>query len=127
MTVPRFGRQQLRIMQVLWEKGRATAREITDAMNHTKPMAHSTVQTLLRTLEKKGAVAHEVDGRTFVFRPLVQPEEVRQKVTRECIDFAFDGSPGGLVSYLLQNERIPHEELERIRRQIDNPEKAPGE
>ena len=59
MTEPRLGRVQLKIMQVLWEKGRANAREITEALNREAPIAHSTVQTLLRKLEAKGSVAHE--------------------------------------------------------------------
>jgi BlaI family penicillinase repressor len=119
MSIPRFGRVQLRIMQVLWEKGRATAREITDALNEAEPIAHSTVQTLLRKLENKGAVAHDVDYRTFIFRPLVQSEKVRRKATEELVDRLFAGSPGGLVSYLLKNERIPRKELEQIRSLID--------
>ena len=124
MTVPRFGRVELRIMHVLWEKGQATAREITEAMNRSARTAHSTVQTLLRKLEEKGAVDHDIDGRTFIFRPLVKPEQVRRKVTRECIDRLFGGSPGGLVAYLLQHERISGEELDQFRQMIDESAKA---
>jgi BlaI family penicillinase repressor len=56
---PRLGKVQLEIMQVLWERGEATAREITDTLCLSTPIAHSTVQTLLRKLELKGAVSHE--------------------------------------------------------------------
>ena len=56
MSAPRLGRVQLVIMQVLWQRGRATAREITDAINQKEPIAHSTVQTLLRGLEEDHAV-----------------------------------------------------------------------
>ncbi len=126
MSIPRFGRVQLQIMQVLWKRGEATAREITDALNRLGPIAHSTVQTLLRKLEKKGAVAHDVADRTFIFRPLVRSEKVRQKATRELVDRLFAGSPGGLVSYLLKNERIPPEELEQIRGLIEEPTSGPA-
>ena len=64
-------RMQFRIMQVLWDRGRADAREITEALNETEQVAHSTVQTLLRQLEAKGAVGHEAEDRTFVFFPRV--------------------------------------------------------
>jgi len=124
MSIPRLGRVQLRIMQFLWDRGRATARDITEALSREKPIAHSTVQTLLRKLEAKGAVGHEVAGRTFVFRALIQPESVVRKVTREFVDRLFAGSPGGLVAYLLRHERIPREELAGIRRLID--EASPG-
>ena len=120
MTVPRLGRVQLRIMQVLWERGRATAREITDALNEAEPIAHSTVQTLLRELEKKGAATHDREERTFVFRPLVASDEVKQDATRDFVERVFEGSPGGLVSHLLRNERISGKELSQIRTIIDN-------
>jgi len=124
MAVPRFGPVQLRIMQVLWKKGRATAREIAHALNQAEPIAHSTVQTLLRKLEKKGAVGHDVEDRTFFFRPLVQSEKVRQKATREFVAHLFGGSPGGLVSYLLRNERISRDELRQIRSLIEGAAKG---
>lgn len=120
MSAPRLGRVQIGIMQILWKRGRATAREITDALNEAESIAHSTVQTLLRKLEKKGAVTHEIDDRTFVFRPTVDPENVRHKATTELIERLFSGSPGGLVSYLLKNQRIPKEQIDEIRRLIDH-------
>jgi len=119
MAAPKLGRVQTRIMEVLWEAGHATAREITDALNRTGTIAHSTVQTLLRKLEAKGAVAHDVDDRTFVFRPLVQPGPVRQTATREFVDRLFGGSTGGLVAYLLRQERISPEEMREIRALIE--------
>jgi BlaI family penicillinase repressor len=119
MAVPRFGRVQLQIMNVLWDRGQATAREITDALNESEPIAHSTVQTLLRKLEAKGAVGHDANGRVFVFKPLVQPDKVKRKATRELLAGMFDDSPAGLVAYLLKNERISRKELARLRDLID--------
>jgi BlaI family penicillinase repressor len=119
MTTQRFGRAQLLIMRVLWERGRANARDITDALNRREPVAHSTVQTLLRKLEAKGTVAHEVDGRTFVFYPLVEEENVKRGATRELLDRMFGGSPAHLVACLLEHERVSREELQQIRELID--------
>jgi len=115
----RLGRVQLRIMQVLWERGRATAREITDAMNVDEPIAHSTVQTLLRNLETKRAATHEIDGRTFIFVPLVREEQVTRSVTRDLLDRVFDGSVSNLVSYLLKNEKVSEDELKALRKLIN--------
>jgi len=110
---------QLKIVQVLWAKGRANARAITEALSREEPIAHSTVQTLLRKLEAKGAVAHDVEDRTFVFYPLVKEDSVKRGATRELLDRVFGGSAAGLVAYLLENERVPREELARIRKLID--------
>ena len=114
-----FGRVQYQIMQVLWEKNRANAREITDALNKIRPMAHSTVQTLLRKLEEKGAVDHDIDDRTFIFYPTVEAEKVRRNGLKDIMDRMFAGSPSGLVSHLIKNEKFSKKELEEIRKLIN--------
>ena len=119
MTATQLGRVQLSIMQILWKKQRATAREITEALNQSAPVAHSTVQTLLRSLEDKGSVAHETQGRTFVFFPLVEEDKFQRNATRDLVERAFGGNVGSLVAHLLRNERISSSELNEIRRLID--------
>jgi BlaI family transcriptional regulator, penicillinase repressor len=123
MAPTQLGRMQLLIMQVLWKKRRATAREITAVLNESQPVAHSTVQTLLRGLEDKGSLAHEELGRTFVFFPLVEEEKYRDKATRDLLDRVFGGSVSSLVTHLLKNERVSAAELAEIRRLIDRSEK----
>ena len=119
---PRLGRVETQIMQVLWERRQATAREITDALNVGRPVAHSTVQTMLRGLEAKGAVGHEAQGRTFVFRPLVPQTDARRQATRDLVARLFGDSAVGLVAYLLQHEKLSADDLARVRRIIDEEE-----
>jgi BlaI family penicillinase repressor len=119
MTATQLGRVQLLIMQTLWKLGRATAREITDALNEVEPIAHSTVQTLLRSLEEKGSITHEVEGRTFVFVPLVQEDKYKRNATRDLLERVFGGDVRSLVAHLLQNEKVSRQELDDIRRLID--------
>ena len=118
MTPTQLGRVQLLIMQVLWDKQRATAREITEAINDTERIAHSTVQTLLRGLEEKGAVSHTEEGRTFIFFPQVKEHEFKQSVTRDLIERVFGGNAGTLVTHLLKNEKVSREEIDEIRKLI---------
>jgi BlaI family penicillinase repressor len=119
MSKTKLGRVQLKIMRVLWDRGRATAREITDSLNDEEFTAHSTVQTLLRKLEEKGSVAHDVEDRTFVFYPLVEERSVAQNATRELIERVFGGEAAGLVAYLLKEETISRQELQALRKLID--------
>ncbi len=119
MSKTKLGRVQLKIMRVLWDRGRATAREITDVLNEEEFTAHSTVQTLLRKLEGKGSAAHDLEDRTFVFYPLVEEKRVAQNATRELIERVFGGEAAGLVAYLLKEEKIPRKELESLRKLID--------
>lgn len=119
MAGTKFGQMQLRIMQILWEKRRATAREITDALNQSAPVAHSTVQTLLRGLEDKGAVSHEVEGRIFMFFPLVEEDRYQHHATHDLLQRVFGGNVTSLVAHLLKNENVSEGELQEIRRLID--------
>jgi BlaI family penicillinase repressor len=110
---------QFRIMQVLWDRGRASAREITDVLGGSQPVAHSTVQTLLRQLEAKGAIGHEEAGRTFVFFPRLKEDKVKRTATRELLERVFGGNVGSLVAHLLKNERLSKPELDELHRLID--------
>jgi BlaI family transcriptional regulator, penicillinase repressor len=123
MGEAQLGRMQFRIMQVLWDRGRANAREITEALNRTEPVAHSTVQTLLRQLEAKGAVGHEAEDRTFVFFPRLKEDRVKRTAARELLDRVFGGDVGSLVAHLLKSERISRHELDELRRLIDQYQK----
>jgi BlaI family penicillinase repressor len=114
-----FGRMQLRIMHVLWDRGRANAREITDALNEMEPVAHSTVQTLLRQLEAKGAVGHRALGRTFVFYPKLKQDRAQRTAVRNLVERVFGGDVGGLVAHLLHHEKMSPDELNKLRRLID--------
>jgi BlaI family transcriptional regulator, penicillinase repressor len=123
-----FGAKQLEILRVLWRRGRATAREITDDLNaglsaSASPVAHSTVQTLLRELEGKSAVAHDAEDRTFVFYALVAESEIRDSALGDLIQAVFQGSAQSLVTHLLGRERLAPEEIQRLRGMLDEMEK----
>jgi BlaI family transcriptional regulator, penicillinase repressor len=115
----RLGKVQLEIMRILWRRGRATAREITEEMSRTQPVAHSTVQTLLRQLQAKGAVTYDVEDRTFVYRPLYQQSEVAESAARELLTRLFNGSVYSLMAHLLKHEEISDDDLARLRELID--------
>jgi BlaI family transcriptional regulator, penicillinase repressor len=110
-----LGSVQLKIMRVLWSESEASARRITEVLCESKPIAHSTVQTLLRQLEVKGAVAHEQRDRTFVFRPLIKEPEVTRSVAQDLLSRVFQGSISGLVAHLLDSEEVSPAEMERLR------------
>jgi len=118
----RLGKVQYQVMQVLWRLGPSTAREITDALgglDQSGDIAHSTVQTLLRQLEAKGAVAHETLGRTFVFRPLIDQSEIAASPLHELLTRVYQGSVYNLMSHLLKHEPLSQEEIDRLRALLD--------
>ena len=115
----RFGTVQIRIMRILWEKGQGTtAKEITKQLNSASEIAHSTVQTLLRQLENKGAVAHKKKHRTFVFYSLVSWEEAVQNELKRLIVSLFQGSEERFFAYILKQGKIKSQELSEIKSMI---------
>jgi len=114
-------------MQILWDEGEATARRITDALSRVSPIAHSTVQTLLRKLEVKGAVEHEQRDRTFVFRPLVAESEVTRTAAQDLLSRVFQGSISGLVAHLLDSDEVTADEMKRLRALVEAKSRERGQ
>jgi BlaI family transcriptional regulator, penicillinase repressor len=113
--------RELEIMKVLWVHGRASVREVQDALNRTAgPVAYSTVQTLLNIMEdKKGLVRHVVEGRTFVYIPKKSSERTIGELTRRFVDRVFDGALDRVMVALLGSKSPTPEELDRLRLMID--------
>jgi predicted transcriptional regulator len=122
---PNLTEGELRLMDVLWEKGQATVGDVTASLSENSHLAYSTVLTTLRILENKGYVQHSKTGRAFVYRPLVAREEARRKALSHLVSRFFDGSRELLVMNLLKEETIGRAELRRIKKMIETSE--PGE
>jgi BlaI family penicillinase repressor len=122
----KLGKVQLEIMKVLWQQGDSTARTITDELSKKEPIAHSTVQTLLRKLEAKGAVEHFSEGRTFLFRALVRQTSVAESTTHDLLTRVFQGSVYSLVAHLIKHEEVSNDELKALRQLIDTSSEDSG-
>lgn len=113
---------ELRIMRVLWARGRGTVGDVVNELPAPKP-AYNTVLTMLRILEQKGHVTHEKDGRAFSYVPLVDHGQARRRAVSHLLKRFFDDSPELLVLDLLGHDRIAPDDVERIRDLIA---RAPG-
>lgn len=109
-------RRELDIMSVLWKRGTATVAEIRDELSDD--LAYPTVQTMLRVLETKKFVRHTVDGRAFVFHPLVAQDAAADSALRRLVNKVYHGSHELLVTRLLADKSIPREELKRIKKTL---------
>ena len=108
---------ELRLMEVLWSRGRATVAEVTEALREHK-LAYSTVLTTLRILEQKGYVKHTESGRAYLYEPLIEREAASQRAVQQLLRRFFDGSAAQLALKLLEDTQIDRAELERLRAQI---------
>jgi predicted transcriptional regulator len=105
---------ELRLMDVLWEKGEATVADVTAALP-PPPLAYNSVLTTMRILERKGYVDHAEAGRAFVYRPLVAREEAAGHAVGHLLSKFFDNSAGALALRLIEQGRPSDEELLRLR------------
>src|SRR5688572_840989 len=108
---------QQELMRVLWQKGEASASEVWDAWRARKPLAPTTVATMLSRLEKKGVVSHRVEGRTYIYRPRVEEAAVRSSLLDRVKD-AFAGDVAALMAQLLDEHEVDADDLARVRELI---------
>jgi predicted transcriptional regulator len=108
---------ELRLMEVLWQRKTAT---VADVVEHLPPppLAYSTVLTTMRTLEQKGYVAHDEDGRAYVYRPLIARSDAAKSAVRHLLDRFFGNSPGALAVTLLDETPLSDGDVAQIQRII---------
>lgn len=111
---------ELRIMQVLWEKGSATVQQVLDSLPTQKPLAYNSVLTIVRILEKKGCVKHLKDGRAHVYTALLNRDEATRSEIKHLVSRFFDNSRELLVLNLLNEEGLDKEELARLRKMLED-------
>lgn len=122
---PPLTEAELRLMDVVWDKGRATVAEVCDALPKQSSLAYNTVLTILRILEDKGYLRHTkaAEGRAFVYRPVVGRETASRNAVRHLLRRFFGNSAGKLVLNVLENDELSDEELQRIRKLVKPQEK----
>ncbi|MBI1359343.1 MAG: MarR family transcriptional regulator [Alphaproteobacteria bacterium] len=108
-----------RVMRVLWARGEASVREVTEDLENSYPVAYNTVLTLLRILTDKKYVTPRQDGRAFIYRPLVSRSEARTRALKKLMGTFFEGSPTALAQHLLKTETISEEELRELKDEIE--------
>lgn len=119
-TSPTLTEAEHRLMKVLWERGPSTTGEVMARLAEQEiELAESTVRTMLGILKEKGYARATERGRAHVYHPVVDRIEARRSVVRYLVNRFFDDSPGELVLNLLEDEELDAEDLERVRRFIE--------
>jgi BlaI family penicillinase repressor len=106
------------VMDYVWAHGPCPAEACREALAPSRPMKESTVRTILRRLEEKGFVAHEVEGRTYIYRAAQARQNVAVRAVKNIIDRFCGGSAEELLVGMVQNSMIRREQLEQLARRI---------
>lgn len=109
--------RELDVMNVLWDRSSGTVSEVQETL--ADELAYTTVLTVLQTLEEKGHVTHEKEGRAHRYIPLVERSRARESALRKMTRRLFSGSPELLLTQLVEDEDLDRDDLERISRLLD--------
>ena len=114
-----LGGTEAEVLQQVWDLGQATARQVHDQIG--RPVAYTTVTTVLKNLADKGYLSYERDGATFVYAAARPADEVRQSVLSSVVDKVFGGSARTLIQTLARHESLTTDEqaeVEHLLRQL---------
>jgi predicted transcriptional regulator len=114
---------QLALMRVLWTHGEATTADVHQALQDERPLAMTTVATILSRLEQKGVIARGSEERPYRYRACVAEQEVRRTMVGSLAERLFAGDVADMVSHLLGRDGVDAGDLERVRALIDAREK----
>ena len=106
--------RELEILKILWEDGEGTVRSVYEELRERIPIVQNTVQAFLRTMEDKGLVRHRLEGRTFIYQPLVERDETARHLAFQLLDRVFDGALDQLVQSVLSSRRPTPDELAKL-------------
>jgi BlaI family penicillinase repressor len=120
---PRLTAPQVEILRVLWTRSEATVLDIQEALRAERPLAATTIATLLSRLEKRGLVAYRTEGRQYVYRALLQERDAQQHALVEVTQGLFAGDVATMVSQLLSSHELRPGDLARVRALIEAKEK----
>jgi predicted transcriptional regulator len=109
---------ELRVMNVLWEKGSATAQQVLEHLPEKLDLAYNSVLTTIRVLEKKGYLKHTKDHRAHIYEPLIAREEASRSEVRHLVSRFFGNSHELLLLNLLEAQNLDADELKRLRQQL---------
>ncbi len=106
------------VMDHIWAQGPTTAEACREALAGSRPMKDSTIRTVLRRLEEKGYVSHEIEGRTFIYKASDARQNVAVRAVKSIIDRFCGGSAEQLVLGMVDNAVLDRKQLERLAKKI---------
>jgi BlaI family penicillinase repressor len=122
---PTLTPQELAIMKVVWQREQTTVRDVYEAMRPHRPVAYTTVMTMMKILEGKGYLRKKRLDRAYVYTPAQPRHQVVGAMVRDFIDRVFDGASKPLLLHLAKDEGLSGRERQALRRlikDIDEPE-----
>jgi len=110
---------ELAILKVLWDLGPSTVRQVQEVLEEERPIGYTTVLKMLQIMRDKGLARCDARREPHVYRHRHQPRTILRQLAGDLLERAFDGSARGLLLHALEHKKASPEELNELRRLID--------
>jgi len=114
---------ELEILQVLWERGPSTVREVHEQLNAKRPMGYTGVLKLMQIMTAKGAVRRNEEQRAHVYEAVEPAETTKQQFAMDLLERVFEGSASELMMHALAGHKATKEEMEELRQLLKDYER----
>lgn len=118
-SLTHLGETEMEVLHHVWDLGEATVADVRERILDDRDVAYTTVMTVLKKLAEKGYLTYHKDGRSYVYTPAQQPDEVQHSLLQRLMEKVFHGSPSALVQTLVQRENLSDAERHEIKNIID--------
>jgi BlaI family penicillinase repressor len=110
---------ELEILQILWERGNSTVRDVHEILTKNKEAGYTTTLKLMQIMHEKGLVQRDTNQKTHIYSALASQQKTQQHLVSKLIDNAFSGSAARLVMQALGNHKSSKDEIEAIKKYLD--------
>ena len=110
-------------MKVVWRRDEATVRDVYEALQETRPVAYTTVMTMMRILQEKGYLTKATNDRAHVYRPAKPSQQVIGGMVRDFLDRVFDGASDALLVHLARDNKLTAKQRRIVRQLLDEKER----
>ena len=118
-SLTHLGETEMEVLHHVWDLGEATVADVRERILEDRDVAYTTIMTVLKKLAEKGYLDYHKEGRSYVYQPAQEPNEVQHSLLRRLMDKVFEGSPSALVQTLVRREDLSDDERAEIRALID--------
>ena len=116
---PTLNPQELAIMKVVWRKGTVTVRDVYEALRAKRPIAYTTVMTMMRILDDKGYLEKTLVDRAHVYKPTRAQHQVVGAMVKDFVDRVFDGASASLLVHLAKDNRLTAKQRKKLEELVD--------
>ena len=119
---PTLTPHELAIMKVIWRLKKATVRDVYETLREQRPIAYTTVMTMMNVLEEKGYLSKARVDRAYLYRPTRSQQQVLRQMVADFVDRVFDGASDALLLHLARDNRLSDKQREIVKRLIEESE-----